>query len=223
MPPKKASSSKRKASPHDESSPEPAKKRAKSSGKNAKQTHISTDSADKLEKPIMINRAPVLELWAACVAQFLHPDLSWTACLSIGGSISALTAITKGRSLGKIDPPDEDGEEGDGKKKTGSKDLKVMGFPTPLEGDAVLVKGKARPGREGSLIRRYGGEETLGEVKKAMMQALESWKGHEDELDKGAFHMYETFRPSVPKGQQGWGRKAELHLPNIESTVARSS
>ena len=36
---------------------------------------------------ITINRAPVLELWASCVAQFLHPSLSWDTCLSVGGAI----------------------------------------------------------------------------------------------------------------------------------------
>ena len=40
----------------------------------------------KTEKPIMINRSPVLQLWGACVAEFLHGgnEVGWETCLSMG-------------------------------------------------------------------------------------------------------------------------------------------
>ena len=47
------------------------------------QQHFSAD-ASSLEKPIVINRSPVLQLWGACVAGFLHPELGWEVCLNIG-------------------------------------------------------------------------------------------------------------------------------------------
>ncbi|TPX10051.1 uncharacterized protein E0L32_001248 [Thyridium curvatum] len=206
-----------------EARPQKARKRSTSST-NMNQTEISTESADKLEKPILINRSPVLELWGACVASFLHPDMSWNACINIGSSIATLTAIAKGRSIGKIAEPDPDKQAERKKKGKGDEGLpiiRVMGFPMTMKGDAVVFKGKERTAREANLVRKFG-EENLGKVKTTMGKALESWRGDEGELDKSAFHMYERFRPQVPKGQQGWGRKGELHLSKIEGAVRKS-
>jgi hypothetical protein len=235
MPPKKSrpskgvksdTSSKRKAVADD---PEPREtKRARSTekkqpqNKKTKQTQTSADSADKLEKPIVINRAPVLELWGACVASFLHPELPWNACLNVGSSISTLTAISKGRSIGTIVPPDPNAKK-DKKKDTGGEDLttfKIMGFPMTTKDDGVTVKGKVRTVREANVTRKWG-EENLERVKTIMMDALKTWKGDENELDKKAFHMYEQFRPEVAKGQRGWGKKGELYLPKVENAIRK--
>jgi len=186
------------------------------------QTQISTESAGKLEKSILINRAPVLELWGACVAQQLHPELSWLACLSIGASIATLTAIAKGRSIGTVAEADPDKETTKRKTVVDDTDLpvvRVMGFPMRMRDDAVVVKGRPRQSREASLKRRFG-EENLGKVREVMAGALrKAWNGREDELDKKAFHMYERFRPQVAKGQRGWGRKGELYLSRVESVI----
>lgn len=217
---------KRKAAPEEEDGAAKSTKARKTqkkepSSKQTKQTQISTESADKLEKPILINRAPVLELWGACVASVLHPDLSWNLCLSIGSSISTITAIAKGRSIGKISQPDPDKKKDETDKGTkGEFTLEVMGFPMTIEGDAVIVKGKPRTTREANLIRKYG-EKDFSRVKSTMLEALKSWQGDEKELDSQAFHMYEQFRPNVAKGQQGWGRKGELSLSKIEDVVQK--
>lgn len=189
-----------------------------------RQTEISTKSTAELEKPIVINRAPVLELWGACVAHFLHPELSWNICLSIGSSISTITAISKGRSIGKIAPPDEskdDGSKNQDKKEDDLPTVKVMGFPMTIKDDSVIVKGKPKTTREVSLVRKYGSDDSYGKVKDAMIEALQDWKGKEDELDTKAFHMYEQFRPDVAKGQKGWGRKGELHLAKVRDTIRK--
>lgn len=201
-------------------STKPAKKPAKER-KESKQTEISPDSADKLEHPIIINRAPVLELWGACVAHAVHPDLSWDLCLSIGSSISTLTAIAKGRSIGTVAQPDESGRQ-DSKKTKYEEDMptvSVMGFPMIIKGISVVVKGKPKTTRETNLQRKFG-EGGYESVKGAMTEALGPWKGSEEELDGKAFHFYERFRPEVAKGQKGWGRKGELRLSKIRD-VAR--
>lgn len=224
-PTKSTPSRKRKATtPYDAGDHNTAKRprNEDSKPKDLKQTEISTSSADKLERPITINRAPVLELWGACVAHFTHPDLSWDLCLSIGSSISTITAISKGRAIGSIAPPDES------KKRKGDDDddeedlptINVMGFPIITKGDAVMVKGKPKTTREANLQRKYG-EGNYERAKDTMMEALESWKGDEDDLDGQAFHMYEKFRPDVATGQKGWGRKGELHLSKIKDVVRR--
>jgi len=185
---------------------------------------MSTAAAtDKPEEPVLINRAPVLELWGACVASFTHPDLSWSACVSIGSSISTITAISKGRAIGTIARPET--EKKDKKSKNKEREaveptLHVMGFPMTLKGDAVVVKGSPKRGSEASLSRRFG-DENLRRVKSQMLESLAQWSGAEDELDKKAFSMYEEFRPDVAQGQRGWGRKGELYLSKIDDAVRR--
>lgn len=222
---------KRKAAGDDETGDDkPAKRSRQSKGSaqadnDLRQTDISTKSTAELEKPIIINRAPVLELWGACVAQFLHPDFSWNLCLSIGSSVSTITAISKGRSIGKIAPPDEskdDASKDQNKKKEDDlPTVKVMGFPMTIKDDSVIVKGKPKTTREVSLVRKYGSDDSYGKAKDAMSDALQDWKGKEDELDTKAFHMYEQFRPDVAKGQKGWGRKGELHLSKVRDTIRK--
>jgi hypothetical protein len=189
-----------------------------------RQAETSTTSTNELEKPVIINRAPVLELWGACVARFLHPELSWGLCLSIGSSISTITAISKGRSIGTIAPPDptkKEEERGAGNQDKKGDEISVMGFPMTIKGDSVLVKGKPKTAREVNLVRKYGSDETYGKVKDTMTEALEDWKGKEADLDAEAFHMYEKFRPAVAKGQKGWGRKGELHLSKVRDTIRK--
>lgn len=222
---------KRKAAEDDESGDDKPTKRSRASkdssqaNKDLRQAEISTASTDELEKPIIINRAPVLELWGACVAHFLHPELSWNLCLSIGSSISTITAISKGRSIGKIAAPDETKNEASDKQKDKNggdlATVKVMGFPMTPKGDSVMVKGKPKTTREVNLVRKYGSDQSYGKAKDAMTEALQDWKGKEGDLDAKAFHMYEQFRPDVAKGQKGWGRKGELHLSKVRGTISR--
>lgn len=222
---------KRKAAEDDENGDVKSTKRSRTSkdssqaDKDLRQTEISTKSTVELEKPIIINRAPVLELWGACVAHFLHPELSWNLCLSIGSSISTITAISKGRSIGKMAPPDESKNDASDERKEEKGDglatVKVMGFPMTLKDDSVMVKGKPKTTREVNLVRKYGSDESYGKAKDAMSEALQQWKGKEDDLDAKAFHMYEHFRPDVAKGQKGWGRKGELHLSKVRDTIRK--
>lgn len=219
---------KRKAAGDDEAGDLKPSKRSRTSkgpaqaSTDLRQAEISTKSTSELEKPIIINRAPVLELWGACVAHFLHPDFSWNLCLSIGSSVSTITAISKGRSIGKIAPPEDDDSKNQTKKKEDDlPTVKIMGFPMTIKDDSVIVKGKPKTTREVSLVRKYGSEERYGKAKDAMTEALQDWKGKEDDLDAKAFHMYEQFRPDVAKGQKGWGRKGELHLSKVRETIRK--
>lgn len=99
---------------------------------------------------------------------------------------------------------------------------RVLDFPLPVKDGAVLLSGTPKKGNEGQLVAKYGGQEAYERVKAAMEGVLKSWEGDEDELDKKAFSMYEKFRPNVPAGEKGWGRKGELSLAQIESVVRRS-
>lgn len=97
-----------------------------------------------------------------------------------------------------------------------------MDFPLPVKDSVVLLSGTPKKANEGQLVAKYGGQEAYDRVKAAMNGALASWEGDEDDLDKKAFGMYEKFRPSVPAGEKGWGRKGQLSLAQIKSVARRS-
>lgn len=181
-------------------------------------------SEQELRDVILINRAPVLELWAICVTHFLYGSLPWDTCLSIGGAISTITAIAKGRSIGTMEKPDP-GEAEQRRRERQEKaekqqldDIEVMGFHLMLKDGQAMVGEKPRKGDEAALKKKFG-EHEYGMVKKAFEDALASWKGKDGQLDAEAFKMYEDFRPSVPPGQKGWGRKGQLSLENVKSVV----
>ena len=218
-----ASGQKRKAVEGPKSSVSKAPKKAKRSNDAEKS---STRSGEDV---IIINRAPVLELWAGCVAQFLYPSMSWETCLSVGGAIATVTAISKGRSIGKIDKPDpgDAHKKRDDRKakaeKEGFDELEVMSFKLNLDKDGhALVAGKAKKADEDALMRKYGGVEQYDKVKKTFTDAMRSWNHQKDALNSRAFQFYEDFRPSVKPGQQGWGRKGQLNLQTVRDVVVNA-
>ena len=195
--------------------------------KKAKQSSKSGDRDEQSDDVVVINRAPVLELWAACVAQILHPSLSWQSSLSVGGAISTITAISKGRSIGTMKKPDP-GEAQEKKEKRSNKaekeeldEVEVMSFRLNLDKDGqAMVGGKPKKGGEETLMKKYGGSEQYEKVKRAFQNSLKRWKGKEEELSERAFGFYEDFRPTIPPGQKGWGRKGQLRIETIKTAVA---
>jgi len=180
------------------------------------------------EDTVIINRALVLNLWSACVAHFLHNHLSWPSCLSVGKAISAICAVSKGRSVGvfeKVEETEERRKEKEERRRraAGLEEVEVMGFRLRLreEGEERLavLSGRTEGGGEEGLRGKFG--RMYERVREVMETGLESWKGEEEELDRRAFGMYEEFRPSVQQGQGGWGKKGELRLSRIESVVER--
>ncbi|CAK3844697.1 Hypothetical predicted protein [Lecanosticta acicola] len=177
---------------------------------------------DDGDDTLMINRAPVLELWASSVAHFLHPSLPWTTCLSIGSSVSTLAAISKGRAIGTMEVPDP-GEQAEKRAKRAEQqsdleEVHIMRSHLKLKGGNAVVGDKPKKGNEEALKKKFG-DESYEKVKKVMSEALKSWNGKKEDLHERAFHMYEDFRPTVAAGQKGWGRKGTLRLKTIESAV----
>lgn len=174
---------------------------------------------------ILINRAPVLHLWAASVVHFVHPELSWSTCLSAGSAISTITAIAKGRAIGTIEDK-KDTEEKRKKKEQGPTDvetIEVMQFKLRVKNGLAMVgseqKGKA--GNDGPLKSKFG-EESYERVKETFEKSLKSWEGDEEELNRKAFGFYEDFRPSVSAGQKGWGRKGVLKLDTVQKVIRKT-
>src|SRR5205823_3714171 len=137
--------------------------------KRTKTTKPTTKkSASEDEKPqstILINRAPVLDLWAACVTHFVYPSLPWSTCLSAGSVISTICAIAKGRSIGTISERDESEKkqrkrEEAKRKQKGLDVIHVMQFKLKLKDGLALVgsEPKGKPGNEELLRWKFGDE-----------------------------------------------------------------
>lgn len=164
----------------------------------------------------MINRAPVLTLWAAVVAKRLgHP---WRTALTLGKAVAGLNAQSKGRRLGIYEPSPEGARGRKGAKRVARREVvELLGRQVPVEetpdGARAVVKDKVeRP----DAVRRYlEGKfgDDLAAVREAMEALAASFKPHE--LAGVAYDLYERFRPEVPAGKRGWGAKGTLDLDGI--------
>ncbi|KAJ4299736.1 hypothetical protein N0V90_004982 [Kalmusia sp. IMI 367209] len=193
------------------------------------QPNKRADSAQARDvTPVLINRAPVLQLWSACVTQLLYPSLSWSTCVSVGSAISTICAVAKGRSIGKMSERN-DSEEANRKRKEAKKkqgdleEIQVMHFNLKLKDGLAIVgsEQKGKPANEDALKKNFG-EAQYERTRKCFENALNSWMGvDEEQLDKDASHFYEEFRPTVKSGQKGWGSKGELNLENVNRVVQK--
>jgi hypothetical protein len=175
------------------------------------------------EHVVPVNRAPVLALWGAVVAERMGYD--WEASLTIGKVLSGLMAQSKGRQLGIYGPP-KDGE-GWPPQKTGlGEDFWVQlcgrGVPCKETSEGVRAVVEDKPvtpeAVEKYLQSRFG--EALGDVIAAMRQLAAA---HDPaELAEASYALYEHFRPKIARGKKGWGQKGDLDLDLIRSLAART-
>ena len=168
--------------------------------------------------PIMINRAPVLTLWGAVVAERLGHNSD--AALSFGKCLAGLNAQAKGRRLGIYGPPK--GGEGGPPKKMGLGEefwVEICGRPLPAkmtdQGVRAVVRDKpVDPASVQKYLESKFGDD-LAAVREAMQHLAGSFEA--DDLREAAYSLYEQFRPSIPRGCKGWGAKGELNLDLIRS------
>lgn len=162
---------------------------------------------------IKINRAPVLTLWAAVVAERLGFDRR--TALTLGQAVAGLSASAKGVSLGIIEPkPDLVRQRGDELAEGEELHVDLLGRAVPVvrtpDGLRAVTKGK--PGNpatvEKYLMGKFG--DRLDDAREAMAELAAA---HEPAgLYRRGFRLYEAFRPSVPADATGWGAKGELDL-----------
>jgi len=171
---------------------------------------------------ITTNRAPVLTLWAAVVAERLgyEPETA----LTLGKAVAGLNAQSKGRMLGIIGPPKA--PEGGGRpKKVGLGedfwiDLCGRGVPVKNTEDGVRAVVKDKPIEPAKVETYLAGK--FGEDLAAVRGAMEDLARALDpeDLAERAYALYEKFRPQIPPGKRGWGAKGELDLDFIRSLGA---
>lgn len=170
--------------------------------------------------PLRVNRAPVLTLWAAVVAERLgHPE---ETALTLGAAIAGTAARAKARRLGIAEERQEDGQrrDGDAGKQTGT--IRLLGREIPVsrsDSGSLLAAHDERPQSPAAIknyiARAFG--DRLGEVRAAMAALAASMPP--DELNRVGFRIYEGFRPEVPAGVEGWGKKAMLDIERIRRAV----
>jgi len=164
---------------------------------------------------ILINRAPVLTLWAAAVAERL--GFNHHEALSLGKALAGLNAQSKGRRLGIFKPtPKEIKKVREGER--GEEfwvDLLGRALPAVNTGQGVRAVVKSKPiepeGVERYLESKFG--DALPKVRQAMTELTKAFDT--DELAQRGFGLYEQFRPQIPEGVGGWGAKGELDLGRV--------
>src|SRR5436189_6485374 len=173
------------------------------------------------EGKIKINRAPVLTLWAAVVAERLGFDRK--EALSLGKAVAGLTAQSKGRRLGIFTPSPEAVRKARKEKRdkeffVGIRGRSVPAINTP---EGIRAVNKAKPVEPAGVERYLEGKfgEALPAVREAMRTLAKAFKA--DQLAQEAFGLYEEFRPGVPEGVGGWGAKGELDLNRLRALAPK--
>jgi hypothetical protein len=178
---------------------------------------------------IRINRAPVLTLWGACVAERLGFDPD--AALTLGKAVAVVNAQSKGRRLGIFSPPPPETAPAQHRRRPAERWVELFGRSIPVvqteAGPRAMLGGETiRPSEvQRSLERSFG--DALPAVRRAMRELAESFP--KPRLAGAAWRLYERFRPEIPPGQRGWGARGELDLhvlralrPPRPATAARA-
>ena len=164
---------------------------------------------------ILINRAPVLTLWAAVVAERL--GFNHDEALSLGKAMAGLTAQSKGRRLGIFEPTPKELKKVREHERGEEFWVELFGraLPAVNTGEGVRAVIKSKPiepeGVKRYLESKFGA--ALPEARKAMVRLASAFEP--GELAQRGFGLYEQFRPQIPEGASGWGAKGELDLGRI--------
>ena len=168
-----------------------------------------------------INRAPVLTLWAAVVAERLGFDHD--EALTLGRAVAGLNAYSKGKRLGIFKPSSETLADKRREQPKEGFEVELLHRAVPVvatpEGIRATAKGKpANPASvEKYLASKFGAH--LAATETAMAELAKSYAV--ENLAEIAFKLYERFRPSVPAGVEGWGAAGELDLAVIRKAGQR--
>jgi hypothetical protein len=168
---------------------------------------------------ININRAPVLTLWAAVVAERLGYDHE--AALTLGKAVAGLNAQSKGRRLGIFEEPKGPQEEEEPHAQQPGEEFQVSllhrRVPVISTDQGVRATVKGLPIDPAS-VRRYLAQKfgrDLADVQAAMEALAKAYTP--DRLAAHAYALYEQVRPDIPEGKQGWVAAGPLDLDAIRA------
>jgi hypothetical protein len=168
--------------------------------------------------PVIVNRAPVLTLWASIVAERLgHPH---DTALTLGRALAGSAARVKARSIGREErKADREAETPRLREEHVTAPVLLLGkslrlLPTELraaDGDQPADPAPV----ERYLAKAFG--DHLAEVRAAMEELTARYEPAE--LNRIGFRLYEKFRPEIPLGNKGWGAKAALEVEKIQTAT----
>ncbi len=167
-----------------------------------------------------INRAPVLTLWAAVVAERLGYDKD--TALSLGKAVAGLTAQRKGQRLGIYQKK----EHAAGPEPAGDFEwVELVGRQVPTcateDGVRAVIRGQAQTPESSQRYLESKFRDKLDSAREAMEQLAAVYEP--EELNRVANRLYEKFRPAIPPGTRGWGAKGRLDLQLIRSLAGEGS
>jgi len=170
----------------------------------------------------MINRAPVLTLWAAVVAERLGHDRE--AAATFGRTVAGVTARSKAVWLGIEKASPKKAARKPAPKPPGRlREIHLLGrtFAAVETPDGLRALSHGKPIDPESVERyledKFGGD--LGDVRAAMKTLARSLP--KERLAAEAYALYEAFRPTVPRQKKGWGAEGVLDLDLIRSLAER--
>ena len=174
---------------------------------------------------IQVNRAPVLTLWAAVVAEQLGFDRE--EALTLGRAVAGLNAHAKGLALGVFQPSPKEVREK--RKALPPADTITVGLlhraVPAVQTDRGLRALSHNEPVHPETVQRYlegkfaGALDAVSQAMTALARSMTPAK-----LAARAYSLYEEFRPVVPTGLKGWGAAGTLDLDVIRRlTKARGS
>jgi hypothetical protein len=168
---------------------------------------------------ITSNRAPVLTLWAAVVAERLGYDRD--AALTLGKAVAGLNAQSKGRRLGIFEEPTdaEEDKEPKGRQPVEASMVSLLQRRVPVvstaHGMRATVKGQPIDPRGVTRYVQQKFGDALPDVRAAMEALARAYPP--EQLATKAYALYERFRPAIPEGKKGWGAAGPLNLDAIRA------
>lgn len=170
---------------------------------------------------IVVNRAPVLTLWAAIVAERLgHPA---DTALTLGRAVAGSAARAKARSIGREETKaDRDAETPRLREDHVTAPVMLLGKTIRLlpNDDGELRAADGDQPADPAPVQRYVAKafgDHLADVRAAMEELAARYEP--TELNRIGFRLYEKFRPDVPPGAEGWAKKAVLDVEKIRTAA----
>jgi len=162
---------------------------------------------------IQINRAPVLTLWAAVVAERLGYDRD--EALTLGRAVAGMNAQSKAVHLGLRGPAKPGAKTAHRASASGEPDrVALLGRHVPIvhTPDGVRAASHGKPDAPEAVEKYLAGK--FGDALEPARDAMTALAGAftSEELAGRAFSLYERFRPEIRPGTRGWGAKGALDL-----------
>jgi hypothetical protein len=176
-------------------------------------------------RTVRVNRAPVLTLWGAVVAERLGYDRA--TALTLGKAVAGLNALSKGRRLGVYPETSEADKKrrARAREKAGVSWVELMGRRVPVARSKKGLRAvRDRTPQDPAAVERYL-EGKLGDSLRAVRAAMRALAKSipKRELSERAFALYEKFRPRIPSGERGWGAKGELDIARVRALARKRS